>query len=362
MADNDKSAAYASAELATELRGDNPGEPVKPYAGLIDDPEVIKLLNYYDSLADDPIEETPLGRQIIENASTQTMDEAVRQGNVSKMNAGTGLTRDSRSGDALLTDAARKLTHEGAIGLVLGSPGSGKTATTIDVARTWQMMTDGAVIGNTNWDGFDRVVESDQEMLEAMGEIKGPVLAVIDEIAQELSGFGSGNKQAETFSDRLLFIRKREERHGPYPKKGCVLAVGHTRNKTAKSIRRVASFGIEKPTQEDPSRATLLESEGGKDTWTEAGRYSGIEDTAADYDEHEPSEFEIVMDGDGDGPQDDPDEIRRRTHIETAIRRARDGDAYPDIASALPFGKDWVGKVYREWRDEDRHTELVPKE
>jgi len=80
-------------------------------------------------------------------------------------------------------------------------------------------------------------------MLETMASIDGPVLALIDEIAQELSGFGSGNKAAEKFSDRSLFIRKMEEQHGQYPKRGSMLLVGRSHEKQdRKSIRRVASF------------------------------------------------------------------------------------------------------------------------
>jgi len=35
---------------------------------------------------------------------------------------------------------------------------------------------------------------------------------------------------------------------------------------------------------------------------------------------------------------------------------------YKEIASGLSYSSDWVGKVYRSWRDENRHTEIVPKQ
>jgi len=154
-------------------------------------------------------------------------------------------------------------------------------------------------------------------MLETMASIDGPVLALLDEIAQELSGFGSGNKAAEKFSDRSLFIRKMEEQHGQYPKRGSMLPVGHTRNKTAKSIRRVASFGIDKPSRSDPGRATFWKLPVGKDKWTEAGDYKGLTDTAETYAEHEASAFEIIMDDDDD--DDGPD-------AESVAKKHRDSD------------------------------------
>ncbi|TYT61798.1 hypothetical protein [Natrialba swarupiae] len=368
----DKSNAYASAELASTLRGDEVSEPIRPYAGLVDDPDDLALLNYYDSILDEPVTETVIGREIIQNTATRTIDTAVRHGSVSQMKAGTGLTSNEREGSDLLSDAADELRHEGAIGLVFGSPGCGKTATTLDVAMTWKAKTGGAVIGNTSWDGFDEVVRSDAEMLEAMANIEGPVLAILDEIAQELSGFGSGNKAAEQFSDSLLFIRKKEAKHGPHAKRGSVLLVGHTRTKTAKSIRRVASFAIDKPSRSDPGRARLLESEGGKDSWMEGPTFKGLTDTAANYPEHEPSEFDIVLEDDSDDGDSGPsaDDARVEEHITTAIRAVERGMSYKEVGKAdkddndylVPYSREWVGTKYREWRDDDRYTELVPKD
>ena len=362
---NDKTGAYAAAELGSKLRGEDPGESVRNFAGLIDHKPTIRLLNYYDSLlpADQPIEETRIGRLIISNAATQMVDEAVRHGSVSQMKSATGLTGNEKDGGDLYAAAAKELSYEGAIGLVFGSPGAGKTATTVDVAQAWKIRTGGTIIGNTTWDGFDHQISSDREMLETMANVKGPVLAVLDEIAQELSGFGSGNKAAETFSNRALFIRKSEEKHGPYPKRGSMLLVGHTRTKTAKSIRRVASFAIDKPSRSDPGRATMLESQGGKDEFTEAGDYKGLTDTAENYAEHEASEFEIIMDEDGEGDSEPAaEDVDKQRQIKTAIRLCREGMPYKEVAAGLDYGEDWVGKIYRNWRDQDRHTELVPKE
>ena len=361
---SDKTGAYAAAELGSKLRGEDPGELVRSFAGLVDDKPTLRLLNYYDGLLPPgkSIEETPIGRLIISNAATETMDEAVRHGSVSQMKSATGLTGNDKDGQDLYARAAKELGYEGSIGIVFGSPGAGKTATTIDIAQSWRVRTGGTIIGNTTWEGFDYQIHSDVDMLETMASIDGPVLAVLDEIAQELSGFGSGNKAAEKFSNRSLFIRKMEEQHGQYPKRGSMLLVGHTRNKTAKSIRRVASFGIDKPSRSDPGRATFLETPGGKDKWTEAGDYKGLTDTAETYAEHEASAFEIIMDDEDDDDGLDAESVAKKTEIRTAIKQAQSGMPYKEIASGLSYSSDWVGKVYRSWRDENRHTEIVPKQ
>jgi len=351
--------AYAAAEIGTELRS-GPAESVRSFAGLIDDDETIRLLNYYDSLLEAPIEETAIGREIIANAATETIDNAVRNGAVSQMKAATGLTNQSQDGRDFYGEAAQRLEHEGAIGIMFGPPGAGKTATTLDVASAWRARTGGAVIGNTSYSGFDRQFESDTEMLEAMGSIEGPVLALIDEVAQELSGFGEGSKDAEAFSDALLFIRKRERRHGNYAKKGSAILVGHTRKKVAKSIRRVASFGIEKPHRDQPDKARLLDSEGGQDTWDQAGSYQGLTDTAENYAEYEPSEFTIEEAYNDDESQAmSLDKAQKQEAIKTAVRACVQEDmTYEQAAGLVEYGEYWVGERVREWRDGDH--EFVP--
>lgn len=370
----DKSSAYAAAEgrdfLAGELRDKDP-KWVREFAGLIDDQRVLDLLNHYCSLYRDKGEdflETRLGRLMVRNAATGTIDEAFRAGNVSQLKGMTGLTSQTRDGDDLLTDAAKRLTHEGSIGLVLGPPGSGKTALTLDVARIWRARTGGTLIGNTTWDGFDKVVKSDRELLEVMGHTEGAVLAVIDETAQELSGFGAGNKAAEAFSDSLTFVRKKEEDHGPHAKRGSVLMVNHTRTKTAKCFRDLSSFAVEKPSRSDPGRARLLDSEGGKDEFEEEYSAKGITDSAESWPEHEASSFEIVGTEDDDdqegGPT--PDDVRREEAIRTVLKAIKpwdddEGMRYADAADLVDYSEGWIGNRLSEYRD-GKHRDLVSEE
>jgi len=358
---SDGTTAYASAEVARELRGDNPSETVRQFAGLVDDREVLRLLNYYDSLLDQPIQETRLGKEILANASTETIDQAVRNGSVAQLKSATGLTGQSEDGADLFGRVAEQLSHEGAIGLVFGPPGAGKTALTIDAARAWQIRTGGALVGNTSWDGFDAQVDSDREMFSEMGSRQGPVLGIIDEAAQDLSGFGASNKVAEKFSSSLLFVRKKEASHGDYAKRGSVLIVAHTRKKTAKSIRRVASFGVEKPSRANPDRARLLESEGGQDTWETDTSYQGITDTAESFPTHEASEFRIEMDDDDsdDGDNDEMDPERREA-IKTVLRAVvEQGMNKKDAANLVDFGRHWVGDRVTEFEEDGRYQSLI---
>lgn len=368
---DDSSAVYAAAQGREFLRGeleDKSNEWVREFAGLVDDRDALDLLNYYCSLWSDVGEDflqTRLAGTIIRSAATRSIDDAFQEGNVSQLQGMVGLTNRTADGSDVLADVSERLEREGSIGLVLGPPGSGKTALTLDAARTWAARTGGTLVGNTSWDGFDRVVNSDRELLEAAASVEGPVLAVIDETAQELSGFGSGNKDAEEFSDSLTFIRKRESDHGPHPKRASVLMVNHTRTKTAKPFRDLCSFAVEKPSQDDPGRARLLDSEGGQDTFEKLKSYKGITDTRERYDEHEASEFHIHGADDGDEGDTSPtaEDVAYQKDVQAALRRKLDGASHPDAAKVTDYGRGWVGKRYREWLDgEHRDVVAMPDE
>ncbi|SDJ52491.1 hypothetical protein SAMN05216226_104228 [Halovenus aranensis] len=356
-----KNNAYAAAELASALR-DEPGDHVRPWAGLIDDRETLELLNYLDMVTERDLEDTRLGNEIIDNVATSTVDEAVRSGNVSQMKAATGLTNQSEKKERFFVEIADRLTHEGAVGLVFGSPGSGKTSLVLDTANVWRAVTGGKVIANVDWEGADAQFYSDDEMLETMASYQGPVLAVLDEVAQELSGFGTGSKKAEAFSDSLLFIRKRQEEHGEYAKRGSVLSVAHTRTKTAKEIRRVASFAVEKPDKTRPDRARILESEGGKDEWQELSTYQGITDTAETYDEYQASEFEVSEEYDeddegGDSASDKQEAIQRALDL-----HLNEGFTQEQAGKAVGYSAGWVSDKVQKFRNEELELNLEVSE
>jgi hypothetical protein len=380
MSSRGDSSVYAAAQGREFLRDELAGkknEYIREFAGLVDDPETLDLLNYYCSLwrtEDESFLETELGREILSSAATKTTDRAFRDGNVSQLQGMVGLTNQQGDGQDLIGRAAKSLTNEGAIGLVLGPPGAGKTALTVDVARAWGARTGGLILANTDWEGADAVVNSDMAMLEAMAEFDGPVLCVIDETAQELSGYGTESNKAEAFANALTFIRKKEGDHGPHAKRGSVLMVNHTRKRTAAAFRRLATFCLEKPSRDDPSTVRFIESEGGQDDLDSADEqtYQGVTDTRERYSEHEASEFRITLHDDGDdGDGVDPDEAAESADWEAQAKTAINayqpwdddaGMSYREISKdgreLVGYGKGWVADRVREWRD-GQHRELV---
>lgn len=378
MTNNSGEIVYSAAQgrefLRDELQ-DKSNEWVREFAGMVDDRQTLDVLNHYCSLwqeMDDPdlppqFLDSRMGQLIIRGASTQAVDRAYQSGNASMLQGMVGLTDSSADAQDAIGACSKRLGNEGAIGLILGPPGAGKTATTLDIARSWGARTGGRIIGNTSWDGFDAVVTSDHDLLEDMAHHRGPVLAVIDETAQELSGFGTDSKKAEQFANSLTFVRKAEQDHGPHAKRGSVLMVSHTRKRTAAPFRRLCTFAVEKPSRDDPGRLRLLETEGGKDSFSEGDEYKGLSDTRESYPEHEASEFRIEMD---DGDQDDgpdPNQIERRQAIATAIRAAKpwrddDGMSAREISTngqeIVTYSRTWVSDRLREWRQGD-HRDVV---
>ncbi len=365
---SDRSAQYVAAEAREFADGDlqdKPNDFIRRHAGLIDDPRTMRLLNYYSGLFEDgEFEDSRLERLIISNEATQVMDGAIRSGSISQMKGAVGLTKQRSESDGanLYADAANRLTREGAIGLVFGVPGSGKSSTTLDICQVWRSMTGGRVIANVNWSGADDRFSSDLEMFEYMASVDGPVLALIDEVAQELSGFGSKNKQAEAFSDSLLHVRKRKDEFGPKPMKGSVIMVSHTQKKTAKSLREVSSFAVEKPSRADPGRARLLESEGESDQFAEIQRYKGLTDTRESYDEYDPSDFQILVNGndEDDAKQVDEKHVKRNEAIKTAIRLYQQNDdmTYADVGEIVGYSRNWVGERMKEHRNGELEVQI----
>jgi len=367
----DKNSAYAAAEGREFLRGelkDKENEYVREFAGLIDDRETLDLLNYYCSLWRDKDErflETRMGKIIVRNASTRMMDEAFKIGNTSQMKGVVGLTNNQGDSDEALTEIARRLTDEGCICLIVGPPGSGKTALMADITRVWGALSGGRVVSNLDWEGADDHVTTDREMFEAMAAQPDATLGALDELSQDLTGRGSDAKNAAEFARSLTLVRKQEEKHGAHAKRGSVVGVAHTLKRTAASVRRMATLIVQKPSRADPGKVRLLESEGGADNFEEIGEYQGLTDTREKYNQHEASAFDVEMDDDGDDGQDAPDadDIRRQEAIRTVVKACQpwhedSGASYPDAADLVDYSDSWVGDRVRDWKD-GQYRDLV---
>jgi hypothetical protein len=108
-----------------------------------------------------------------------------------------------------------------------------------------------------------------------------------------------------------------------------------------------------------------MDSEGGRDEFDVQFKVQGITDTSESYSEHEASDFEIVGSEDSEGSgssSPDVDTVRRNEAIRTVITAVENQNmTYGDAAGLVDYSTEWVGKVYRNWRDEDKHTEVVSK-
>lgn len=361
---------WAAAQLRDEILGGGVEES-HPHAGLVPDDDPRALLNFmaaeYDPSQHEDlpgrVEETALYQTILANESTDALTEAVQAGNVSQMQFATGKISHERDAGDALAQIVRRLANEGTIAVVCGPPGSGKTALTLDAVRGWLAWTGGHSFGNTGWQGFDDVVHSDVELLEAMATVKGQTLGVIDEAAQSLTGRGADAKEAETFANRMLLIRKQEGSHGPCAKRGSLLAVAHNWDRMNAPTRRLATLVISKPSRADPSKVVLYSSPGGEDSREKIGEFSGLTDTRESYPEHEASHFDVVLEDDGEEQDVDEDDVRRQEAIATAIRATKPWDdesgmSYGDTATLVPYSKSWVGDVVREWEN-GQHRDIV---
>lgn len=358
--------AYAAGQLGDHVRGDLDGKPPEvlySHTGYVEDEDTRTLLDWLaaEELASDGLYQLALSKH-----ATATTTEAIRGGNVSQMQYPVGIVRQTGSGEDALSTMARRLAAEGAIYLVLGPPGSGKTALMLDVAPVWRALTGGAVVTNvTSWPRADRYVETDHEMKAAMGEIEGQVLAVLDEGSQTLTSRGTDAPKADQFAKSMKYVRKAED--GGQAKQGSVLLAGHTRADLAKEFRRLCSGAFEKVSRADPGRVRLLDSEGGRDRFEAVREFEGLTDTAEEFDEHESSSFRVVGDEEpeDDGPTADEaaEQARRDAWIETALRAVQpwdegEGMSYRDAAQFVPKSKSWVGERAREWED-GRYRDLV---
>ncbi|EMA26693.1 hypothetical protein, partial [Haloarcula argentinensis] len=364
------SAAQGREFLRNELENKS-NEFVREFAGMINDPDVLDFLNRYCGIYEErgkDFLDSHVGKQIVRSAATSMVDRAYREGNVSQLQGMVGIVNQDREASDALTEIVTRLAQEGTIAVVTGPPGAGKTATTLDVARAWGARTGGTLYGQTTWDGFDAVVRSDVEMLEAMASHKRQSLGVLDEAMQELTGRGADSKKAETFAERATLIRKKEDRHGPHAKRGSLVLVAHNWSGMNKPIREMTTLVIQKPSRADPGRVILWESPGGEDKREKIGEFVGLTDTRESYSEHDPAPFRVVLDEDRDDDADqiDPEQIRRAERVRAYLLDCQPwcdgGISQGDAAAKQGFSSSWATDRKQEWESgEWNHLDGVPE-
>jgi hypothetical protein len=168
----------------------------------------------------------------------------------------------------------------------------------------------------------------------------------------------------DEFVKSLKYVRKKEA-GDRFAKRGSVLLIGHTEKDTAAEIRRLASGAFVKPSRRDPGKVVFKESEGGADRLEQVAEYRGVTDTREKYDEHEASDFEVILDEDSDDEANapTPEDVARDEAIKTAVRLCEPWDdeaglSYGDAADYVDYSSSWVGDRVREWSDGE-HRGLV---
>lgn len=364
---------YSAAEVREFLADDLKGKEnrwIREFAGLIDDERLLDWLNMYASIYEERGEdflETRVARHVIRSAATKTTDSAFREGNISQLKGAVGLTNQSKDGSEAVVEAARRLSDEGAIYLILGPPGAGKTAFALDVIRTWGALTGGRILSNVDWEGADRHADTSREMLEGMASVDGQVLQFIDEAGQSLTSKGAEQQVSDHFAKSLKYVRKKEAGDA-YAKRGSVLLIGHTRKDTAAEIRRLASGAFVKPSRRDPGRVEFYESDGSADGLEKIEEFRGVTDTRETYDEHEASSFTVIEEDSADDVDREDvaraaEDAQRQQAVATVVRACKpwsddDGMSYASAADLVDYSNSWVGDRVREWEAGD-HRELV---
>ncbi|QSG11293.1 putative ATPase, AAA+ superfamily [Halapricum desulfuricans] len=364
MSNSNEQEAYAAANLRERLKKVDLSDTSEayPHAGLVHDDRRLQVLNLLALATDSDIQDSEAYQDLVQPSGTETVNQAVDEGNVSQMQFTVGLVDHSKDGDEAKMRVARTLALEGSIALVNGPPGAGKTALALDAARIWKALTNGIVVSNIHeWDGTDVAVTTSDELLDAMQDHRGQVLGLIDEGSQTLTTKGQDTEGTNKFAKDLKMVRKKQD-GDRYAKQGSVMIVGHERSDTGAPIRRLATLVAEKPSRRDPGRMVIYESEGGRDRLDKAAEYQGVTDTPEDYDEHEASQFEVILEDSEDDDGSDQDTTRDMA-IATAIRAVKPwtddaGVSYREAGDIAGYSAGWVSDRVSEWR-EGQHRDLI---
>lgn len=372
MSETDNS-IYSAAQLREFLEGNLSGKESRahPHAGMVDDEgqqEILNLLaTVYDSgqhaALPDRLEDTTTYDEVAANSATEMLTEAVDQGNVTQIQHAVGLVdSDTDDGQAAKQRLAKALAREGAIILVTGPPGSGKTATALDAARMAATMENAHLLGNIrSWSAIDGddVVEDSEALGSRMGQVDGRCIAVVDEAAQVLRQGGKNQQEAEKFARDLKLVRKYlPDRGDQYARKGSAVIIAHTLKGVGAEIRRVVQEVWNKPSATDPGRVEILDVATDGGSMDRTASFKGLTDTRESYNENEGSRFDVPLgdDDEDDGDEVDVEEIKRRSAIEHVIRQVEpwtDDGGIPAsrAAGSVDYTERWAQEKVREWKD-----------
>lgn len=374
MSKNDsEQVAWASAHVREELPD---LDEAHPHAGLVQNRGIRELVNYLSAVYDGDITETDIYRDIVRNEATDSLTDAVSQGNVSQMQYAIGMVSNEKNARNADTQAWMRnaLLDEAYVGMVVGGMGSGKTAFALDRADDWHHATRGRVVTNvasacdpatvpedvtgyTEPDHPNDVPEyagSYSDVEDAFKNARTHILAIIDETDQRLTGKGSDQQAGEKIAKMLKLVRKGKAPAGTYR---AILLVGQTIKGATKELRRLVTSNGHLWRKTSKYRVEVYDdvTSGELSNKKAVRTISGLKDARWNYDTGEESSF--VMDVDADDADGGLTEKQRDLRV--AVRAvALKGLSARDAASLVDFEKTWVNDRVSEWEDGE-HVDVV---
>lgn len=348
---------YAAAQVRDALPD---LEEAHDHAGLVQDSGKRSLISYLSTVHDGDISETEVYQDIVRTEATDSLTDAVSEGNVSQMQYAVGMVNHEEnrqaSGQAWMRDA---ILSEAYVGWVTGGMGSGKTDFALDRADDWHHATRGRIATNiqsaADRNGPIKYAASFEEVETFFEEASGAALYLLDETDQELSGKGANTQKAERIADALKLIRKGDGSAGSY--RG-ILLIGQTIRGASKELRRLVTSNGHLYHKPSKKRVEIYDDvvTGELSSKTPERVITGVKATRFDFNSGEASEFDMSGAPDSDG---DDELTPREEAIKTAVRAVvRQGMTYREAATLIDYQKDWVGDRYREWTDGE-HSEVV---
>ncbi|MCY4731165.1 ATP-binding protein [Natronomonas gomsonensis] len=356
---NDNS-AYAAALLNKHItEGDD--EVLLPHAGLVQNADSREALNFASALYDPDdsdmpadFEDTRYYKMAVSSAATDTATEAVSEGNVSQMQFAVGMVDHSEGRQVGLSRLMEEMSYEAYIGLIKGSPGTGKTALAINIAHTHAVFNGAEIATNIEeWAGADHYVTTYGELVDVLESTSGRVIMVLDEADNHLTGRGGDAQKAADLAKKIKLIRKQQ---------GDILFVGQTNKGLHPELRELLSLVIEKPSRRDKGRAVVYQRMSNNGPRDKLFEMKGLTDAKFEYDTYEESGWSWEgLDDDDDGDDEDVEAVEKRKDIETVLRAKMRGDTHPQAAELVEHGRGWVGSRWREWlRGEHRDVVAMP--
>jgi len=365
--------AWASAHVREKLPD---LDEAHPHAGLVQDRGKRELISYLSSVHDGEISETDVYQDIVRNEATDSLTDAVSEGNVSQMQYAIGMVsneKNARSADtqAWMRDA---LLSEAYVGMVVGGMGTGKTGFALDRADDWHHATRGRVVTNvasvcdpatvpedvTGYSEPDHPNDvpeyagSYSAIEDAFKNARTHILAIIDETDQRLTGKGSDQQAGEQIAKMLKLVRKGKAPAGAY--RGMLL-VGQTVKGATKELRRLVTSNGHLWRKTSKTRVEVYDdvTSGELSNKKPIRTISGLKDARWSYDTGEESSFVMNVDAD----DTDGDLTEKQRDIRVAVRAvALKGLSARDAASLVDFEKTWVNDRVSEWEDGE-HVDVV---